>query len=343
MLESPIASARAVALDEAFELAARFRDLRYVQHPGYAIEAARAVGARVEFLAIEDNGEAIGFAAARLKTLPVFGFGLAYVHRGPTTIFAEGQFDADRWGRCVEALVRHYRPAGHLLRISSPLWCDEEDALTPYYRGLGFVRTPAGGRTIVMDLAPSLEELRGQLHAKWRSHLNKSLRADLTVTRSTGLAEFDRFQPLLANLAERKRFRTVQDACFFGAAAQHGGADDIVLHLAWQGDELVAGHVGTYTGDTAVYVLGANTPAGRDVRASYFLQWQVIEYAKSRGITFYDLGGIDPRANPDVYHFKARMGGREVAHAAQWELATGLVAPPLVRLAEKARAALSRR
>jgi lipid II:glycine glycyltransferase (peptidoglycan interpeptide bridge formation enzyme) len=41
------------------------------------------------------------------------------------------------------------------------------------------------------------------------------------------------------------------------------------------------------------------------------LQWNTIVRAKSRGIRYYDLGGIDAVANPGVYHFKSGLGGDE--------------------------------
>jgi CelD/BcsL family acetyltransferase involved in cellulose biosynthesis len=341
---SSIATARPVAPDEALALARRFSDLRYTQQPGYALEAARAVGARAELLSIEQGGEPIGFAAVRLKALPLIGGGLAYLHRGPASALS-GEFDPTRWAACLDAIVRHYRRGGYLLRLTSPLWAGEEAVLEPHYRRLGFRRASGDtGRTMVIDLAPPLETLRGNLDQKWRTDLNRALRGEARVTRSTDPADFARFQPLLAELAGKKGFRTRQDALFFGAAAQHDpGAGEILVHLAWAGDELLGGHVGAFTGDTAVYLLGATTPAGRDARASYLLQWSVIEHARERGLAWYDQGGVDAAANPDVYRFKKRMGGREVGHAALWELATGLVAPPLVRLAEKARARLARR
>jgi lipid II:glycine glycyltransferase (peptidoglycan interpeptide bridge formation enzyme) len=45
------------------------------------------------------------------------------------------------------------------------------------------------------------------------------------------------------------------------------------------------------------------------------VQWVVIEYAKSFGNCYYDLGGVDQRANPKVYEFKKRLNGRLVIKA----------------------------
>jgi lipid II:glycine glycyltransferase (peptidoglycan interpeptide bridge formation enzyme) len=89
--------------------------------------------------------------------------------------------------------------------------------------------------------------------------------------------------------------------------------------LARLGDKAVAGHIGAYHGDTAVYLLGAANEAGLKSNASYLLQWRVIEYAKERGCNWYDLGGIDPEGNPDVYRFKMRIGGIDVCAPGPYE------------------------
>ena len=72
-------------------------------------------------------------------------------------------------------------------------------------------------------------------------------------------------------------------------------------------------------------------------RAAFLLQWAVIEHARERGLKRYDLGGIDPDANPDVYRFKGRMGGQEVERPAVWEKPAGLIAPRVIGVVEALR------
>jgi lipid II:glycine glycyltransferase (peptidoglycan interpeptide bridge formation enzyme) len=82
-----------------------------------------------------------------------------------------------------------------------------------------------------------------------------------------------------------------------------------------------------------VYLLGATNEDGLRLNASYFLQWSVIQYAKSQGCNRYDLGGIDPVGNPDVYRFKQRMGGEDVSSAGPYE-AMPVISGKIVHFAE---------
>jgi lipid II:glycine glycyltransferase (peptidoglycan interpeptide bridge formation enzyme) len=74
----------------------------------------------------------------------------------------------------------------------------------------------------------------------------------------------------------------------------------------------VAGHVASFLGDTCVYLLGATSEEGLRTKAAYLLQWRVIQAAHEKGFKWYDLGGIDPEANPGVHHFKRGLGAQEI-------------------------------
>jgi lipid II:glycine glycyltransferase (peptidoglycan interpeptide bridge formation enzyme) len=117
----------------------------------------------------------------------------------------------------------------------------------------------------------------------------------------------------------------------------------MVVHLAWHDGDLVAGHIGSFAGDTAVYLLGASTRKGRDLRASYLLQWKVIEHAISNGNDYYDLGGIDQNENPNVYRFKKRLNGRLVKEIGAYEFAPGPLASRILGLLEYSYGALRAR
>ena len=53
------------------------------------------------------------------------------------------------------------------------------------------------------------------------------------------------------------------------------------------------------------------------------IQLNAIVVAKSHGMRWYDLGGIDPEANPGVYHFKKGLSGTEVRAAGPYEVRPG--------------------
>jgi lipid II:glycine glycyltransferase (peptidoglycan interpeptide bridge formation enzyme) len=84
------------------------------------------------------------------------------------------------------------------------------------------------------------------------------------------------------------------------------------------GRDLAGIVIGT-TGQTAIYLFGATADAGRGLRAGYFLTWQGICLSQDRGLNWYDLGGVDFDANPDVARFKDRMNGVKIEAAGPFE------------------------
>ena len=68
------------------------------------------------------------------------------------------------------------------------------------------------------------------------------------------------------------------------------------------------------------------------MRPGYFLQWAALGLARARGCLWYDLGGVDADANPDVTRFKTRMNGVPLL-AEIWQAGRpGLVTPVILGL-----------
>jgi hypothetical protein len=329
-------AATAISADEMNRRGGAFRDLSWRQAPAYAEQAARRVGARSEFVALPG-----GVANVRVKRLPMTPLGVALVSQGPA-VSPAGAFDRVRYAAAIDALAAHYvRERGLVLRVQPPLYGGEaEDDFAALFADRGFVPLRQRGyRTILIDLAPELDALRRGLDGKWRTELSRAERNALEVVRSADPTDFDAFVPVFEELVSAKGFTPPQDVAFFrrvAETARDDGVDHVRLHVVRREGRVIAGHIGSFTGDTAVYLLGAANAEGRDLRAAYLLQWAAIAYAKERGQAFYDLGGIDEQANPDVFRFKKRMGGRTVEAAAGYELAPGPVAAAIVRTGEAA-------
>ncbi|WP_164116040.1 peptidoglycan bridge formation glycyltransferase FemA/FemB family protein [Sphingorhabdus sp. Alg239-R122] len=298
---------------QADTLIGEFADASWRQCPAYACAAAAQIRAVSEYVKITHGDELVALANVRIKKLPVVGTGIAFISHGPMVVRKGGEFDGVVFCAVLRKLSEYYSETRKLcLRIEPHVYADAlRDAVKTGFANAGFTRQAGNGyQTFMIDLAPDLETLRKKLNGKWRTDLNRGERGGLRITRSSEAEDFDRFAPLLEQLADKKGFLAPQDAKFFkNVAAQAGLSDNITVHLAWNGDELVGGHIGSFTGDTAVYLLGATTDKGRNLRASYVLQWAVMEHAKSLGMARYDLGGVDEKANPAVHRFKKRMGG----------------------------------
>jgi lipid II:glycine glycyltransferase (peptidoglycan interpeptide bridge formation enzyme) len=72
-------------------------------------------------------------------------------------------------------------------------------------------------------------------------------------------------------------------------------------------------------------------------KGAYLLQWRMIEWAKGRDATRYDLGGINPESNPGVHHFKAGMGGKDLLYLQPFASCRNPASRAFVRTAEAVR------
>lgn len=321
-----------------------FRDASYRQLSSYAAVAARRVGAKSELNGILQGQTLVGLADVRVRKVPLVPIGIAYVSYGPMTV-RDGTFSAEKFSYCLDALREEYVERRRLLlRIIPPLGSGlSRDLQIQRLEACGF-RLCAAQRpreTFIVDLARPLDAIRSGFEPEWRRDLNRAEKADISITRSTELGDFDRFEKILVDLMKQKQFTANEDVNFFKAVQPDTAPDQkLVLHLAWHGQELIAGHLGSFVGDTAVYLLGAANSKGRDLRASYLLQWAVIEYAQRLGNIYYDLGGVDQRQNPGVFRFKKRLNGRAVADVGPYEYATGTFRIGLLKVLETARDAI---
>jgi lipid II:glycine glycyltransferase (peptidoglycan interpeptide bridge formation enzyme) len=168
-------------------------------------------------------------------------------------------------------------------------------------------------RTFVLDLAPTLEELRSSLDKKWRNQLSRSEKNNLEIIEGTGCEEYRTFCLIYDQLLKRKAFETTVDSEEFARIQEALGESHRmrVLICKDQGRP-VAGLVASAMGDSAVYLLGATSDDGLNSKGAYLLQWTLIKWLKGNGIRWYDLGGIDPEKNPGVYHFKRGFSGVDV-------------------------------
>ncbi len=328
------------------ELAPTFRDASFRQCSSYADAAARNVGARSELNRVMDEQSLIGLAEVRVKTIPMTSVGIAYASYAPIVMQNPRSYE-QHFGRCLDALRDEYVGRRRLvLRITPALNGGLfQDTQAACFKARGFYTNPLqpARKTFVLDLDRSLEDIRDRFDPKWRNNLKRAEKYNVTITRSEELADFDLFERIFLDLAKKKGFMPSQDVRFFrNVQSKTTPSQKLVLHLAWHDGELIAGHLGSFVGSTAVHLLGASTPKGRELLASYLLQWVAINYCKASGNSFYDLGGIDQQHNPDVYRFKRRLNGRQVSEVGPYELAPGLLRKHAIQLAERARTALRR-
>src|SRR4051794_21344095 len=340
---------RRAGRDEWIELAAGFGDHNYRHCWDYAERLAAPSGASAEHVVVEHDDAPLGLASGRGKRLPGAGAGIASVSGGPPVRRLGAGEPSERLAGVVDALRREYVDRRRLvLRVAPAIgeerWNAAQDACL---RAAGFA--PGAHlrpyRTMMVDLDRPLADVRKGFAKKWRNLLSSAERQGLEVAEGTAPELFDDFAPLFDELVARKAFAVDLGADFY-AALQPALPQRERLHVAIASldGRPAAGVVASIHGDTAVYLLGASNDAGRTTNAAYLLQWRVIEAASALGCRWYDLGGIDPVANPGVHRFKERMAGTDTTAPGPYELAPGRMRRTAVRAAERAfRVAAGRR
>jgi len=198
-------------------------------------------------------------------------------------------------------------------------------------------------RTFVLDLAPSFDELRKKLDAKWRNHLKRAEKNGLNVVAGTGSDEYRIFCQIYNQMRKRKAFETTVDVGEFGRIQEDlPESQRMRILICRDKGAPVAALVTSAMGDSAIYLLGATNEEGLKLQGAYLLQWTMIKWLKENGIRWYDLGGIDPERNPGVYSFKRGFSGTDLTQINPLVACRSIVSSALVRASLAMQSAIRR-
>ena len=281
-----------------------------------------------------DRDEPVAGAQLLLRPLPVIGWNLAYVPRGPI-----GDLD-DPLVR--DALVRALRALGRAERIATIRVDPEAEPTSPFGRALledpwrpaPKIQPPI---TRVLDLTRGEEALRADLKRKHRQYVNKAERAGITIERFHGGTPADAIGPALwefnriyAATASRAGFVARAPYYYERVWAALAPAGHARLSFAVMDGERVATLFHFTCGDRVVESYGGMTDAGAEARANYLLKWDAIRAFAGEGYRVYDMWGL---ATGGIRQFKEGFGGHEVTYVGARDLALRGAVDALVRVA----------
>jgi len=202
-----------------------------------------------------------------------------------------------------------------LIRIEPPLVKKMKTELHHFLLSEGFVKnnyfTPY--RTLIIDLSPSIEDLRSNLLGRWRRNLRKAEESQLEVTQSTSDKDFDILIDLAIDMISRKSLNRSMLAYFcFYKRLQKALPEQlkIQLFMCTKNKQPISCAAVSMIGSVATYLVGASNQEGLTFNASYLVHWHILTVLKQKGINYYDLGGINPRTNPGVFQFKRGIAGK---------------------------------
>lgn len=280
-------------------------------------------------MVLKKGHDVVAIAQLRILQPTKLKLGIAYVRWGPLWVRTGTTDNWEPISRIVQAMEEEYvHNRGLVLRIMPNAFLESmrgrvmAEALKRFRAEA--VRPGDQKKTLVLDLSPALESLRSQFHRKWRNQLTAAEKRNLVVTSGTTIEEFRTFGSLYHEMRRAKRFDSfvkIEEFTLMQAALPD--AHRMRVFLCFENQTPLAGLVVSVMGNTAIYVLGAAVGHGRCSKASYLLQWSLIQWLKKRQILWYDLGGIDPDKDPGVYHFKRGLSGEVKHFTGPFTLSTG--------------------
>ncbi len=175
--------------------------------------------------------------------------------------------------------------------------------------GIDLIQNEHQYETIWLDLRKNEDDLRKALKKQWRGTLQKAEKAGLKIKWDTE-GKFTNW--LIYNYAADRAAKNYGgiSIAMLRALIEYGlKSKSVIIGQAIKNDNPVAGILILTHGQGATYQVGFNNPDGREMGAHHLLLWESLSMLKERGVSDFDLGGINDESAKGVKTFKQAMGG----------------------------------
>lgn len=287
------------------ELLARVSKSNLLNTWGYAHSVRLHRQMMTRFGVIEVDGQARGLIEIQEAGLGKLIHALTF-HRGP--LWLDKPASDLEWQQFLQLYKQTFPPRLGRIRRFLPEISDTPEART-WLEEAGFKRVGEGYETYWLDLRPETDALRKGLKSNWRNHLNRSEKGELTVEEDFGGFRAEWLLSRYAADKAERRYGGPQPKFVQQLVQDFKLDDEVIILRAREGDTPVAGIMIFQHGRSSTYQIGWSGDQGRQTRAHYLLLWHAIKLLKSRGIDWFDLGGINPEDAEGVTKFKAGLGG----------------------------------
>lgn len=265
--------------------------------------------------ATNGEGKTTAMCLGLLRTYPL-RFGIVWCAGGPVG-------DVQSWDESLREII--VQTSG-LKRLYLRFRCDQarsvRDALFLDHRGWSrSISTMTSSFTMELDLTLSEDQLFNQMHRRWRRNLRLARQNNLKIELCLN-PDIDELSKMFSEMEARKHLPRQFSHEKLENLFKHAASNLVFYRCEDEFGNLICFRGALISGSRACDYLAATTERGRELRASYAVLWQMIRKCREMMVTTYDLGGIDPWANPGVYAFKKDTGAREVESLGEWDWAT---------------------
>jgi lipid II:glycine glycyltransferase (peptidoglycan interpeptide bridge formation enzyme) len=306
------------------DIIAPFRDASLYQT--WSFDAIRFGPENLDHFLLKKDGKIVSAAQVIIKKIEIIKTGISYLRWGPLWRLENEPDQIDVFRQAIRALNNEYaRRRGLILRISPCLFLGADDDKIRILGEEGFVRTEINGeldRTLILDVAASVPDLRKNFNQKWRNCLNAAEKALHEVVEGEDDRLFGIFVGLHQEMLDRKKYAKSSEIDIYRLIQKDLPAiQKMRIFLCKEGTDFGAGAICSALGESGIYLFGATNKLGMSNKGSYLIQWKIIQWLKDRGIKYYNLQSINPEKNPGTFRFKsgiAGKNGRDVRYPGQF-------------------------
>ena len=283
-------------------------------------EFKRRLGWRPIRLVLEREGEVVGLGQLlAYNTAPVPGV-LIYCTKGPWL-----PWDDEEAVRTFFEGVRAVagREGAHTVKIE-PEVLEQQKDVKALLGEIGFRKSRYDlnqKTTLVVDLNLPDEELLAKMKSKTRYNVRLAARKGVEVVEPDFDEAWETFYEWMKATSERKGdyvLRRPRDYLRSVMRTMHDAGQGRLFFAEHEGTPLAGMYVFTF-GEKYWYMYGASSDEKRNLKPNYLLQWEVMRWARNRGLTHYDMVGV-PKSEElnegsslwSVYKFKEGFGGEIV-------------------------------
>jgi lipid II:glycine glycyltransferase (peptidoglycan interpeptide bridge formation enzyme) len=274
---------------------------------------------------LKHNGEVVAMAQSRIMKIPLVGAGIAYIGWGPIWRRRDREANEDDLEKMVAALKEEYAGRrGLYLRVFPNEIAADSERIVAVFEKSGFDRKPRTNRTFLIDLSPSVEDLRQDLRRQWRQNLAKAEEGKLEFVEGTAEELYRVALSIYREMHVRKKFVEFIDTQEY-VPMQRDLPDELKMRIliCYHDAKAIAALTWSELGQTGIALVSATGSLALETKAAYLMWWRMIQLMKDRGLRYCDTGGIDPVQNPGGYQFKsgiAKKRGKDVVFVGQFDI-----------------------
>lgn len=224
-----------------------------------------------------------------------------YLPYGPKLDFSDKEL-LSQFNDFLVKLAREQK--ADFIRVAPFLEDNEESR--ELFRNLGYRSAPMhvlAETTWILDLDVNEEILMKNMRQTTRNLIRRGEREGVEIKVSTDISAIDRLVELLNETAKRHKFTPFSKKYIQSEFDAFKDFDAVKVFEAYFEREMVSSAIIFFYGDVAVYRHSASSSKRIKCQPTYFLQWNVIQEAKRRGLKHYNFWGIAPEGATKKHPF----------------------------------------